>query len=689
MTVGNLKNIKKIQFLIEFILVITYVNNFGYATNTTVNKVITLVKENQILDKEIIKLMRLELSEQVKNISKVILKDDFNHLWLFKVYKSSIPVNNSIAAYQIACLFGIKTPCLYEIVLPINGKMVYGSIQRFINNAYTISDVDPWMLSLDQIKVLQRHQVLDYFVCNPDVGGDNFLLKRGTKEIFSIDNDECFYEILDSLQDVWNNNPYYRRLWNAYVEKKIDVDFSKSFQLIDYTQKIDAKKIECLLNPFFYGREAFLKKIVFRKDELRGTFEKFYQDLANKRGEYFQSQVDIKAEEEYTRIVLKKIEKIVFKKKKWLRSLQSKPPKKQKNIKIIFSQEAFNKMITLEDTPTENIFIVAEKILNQLQYLKKETISVYEKFTIVLYMYAVKDILRERSLEYFLNKPINAIIKVSCDVNIYSLEYTMRTFYEVSRQLPGKILNEIKNNSQNVLKHLSLIQNILNKKEKEIIFRKYKKQIGNNSLVNFIGGMLFRETKYLERIKDNFGWKYLGKGMLYWLYEDRDEAMQEYGKAITLSDDKTINFFGYRLRGFIYEHNSKRVRFGKGFDVDSAITNYEKALEIKSDSMEVRLNLASLYLIKHLPVKALKNFKEIQKIDPQYAAKHFHFENIRKISEYKKEEDYLEAVKKNTLSAEHYYLLGLAYAVKGKNVLAKKHFIQAREFGYKGDVNLE
>ena len=177
--------------------------------------------------------------------------------------------------------------------------------------------------------------------------------------------------------------------------------------------------------------------------------------------------------------------------------------------------------------------------------------------------------------------------------------------------------------------------------------------------------------------------------MIYWLYEDWDKSMQECEKAITLSNDKTVNFFGYRLLGFICEHSDRRIRFSEGFDVDSAVTNYEKALEIKPDSVEVRLNLASLYLIKGLSEEALKEFKKIEKLEPQYGKKHFHLKKIQEKDLYSSEKEYLEAVKTNSLSGEHHYVLGLAYAVKKQNELAKKHFEQAREFGYKVDFALE
>ena len=54
--------------------------------------------------------------------------------------------------------------------------------------------------------------------------------------------------------------------------------------------------------------------------------------------------------------------------------------------------------------------------------------------------------------------------------------------------------------------------------------------------------------------------------------------------------------------------------------------------------------------------------------------------------EYKSNEKYLEAIKMNTLSGRHHYVLGLAYLVKGDKEMVKQHFDKAREFGYKVDI---
>lgn len=688
-----------IWLLIQGIFVIVCINQQVYASAIS-DEIVNLVKQNQKLDEEIIESTKFELSKQKKSIHKIILKDESNHLWLFKNYNSSIPVNNSIAVYYLSCLFGIHVPPIYEINLPINGKMVYGSVQRFIDNTRKIKGVLPRELSKKQIELLQLHQILDYFACNPDAGSDNYLIKLKEvddflldiqkEDIIAVDKDDSFYKILSSPYDIWDDNePYYYRLWNAYIKKEVDIDFTGGIQLIGYIQSIGVKKIEQLLSPFFCGRETFLNSVLSRTSKLKITFGRFYQKLANKRGQHFRYQVNIKEEEKYAQIVLKKIGKIVLKKKEWLKILQSRQNKKQKNIEVIFCPEVFNKARSLEDVSRTDIAVKLNKLLNKVKTLRRNNLSVHEKFALSLYIYDIEDISRKRPLEYFLRKPIENIVMSSDDIDVCSWEYTLRTFYKLPRQISGKILKKFDYRSRDILKHLNFIQCPIAWDERKIIFEEYKKQIGYDSLVKFIRGMLFNEIEYLEQIEDNFSWKYLGKGMIYWLYEDWDKAMQEYQKAIILSNDRGVTFFGYRVLGFIYEHNDQRVRFGEGFGVDNAIKNYKKALEINSDSMEVRLNLASLYLIKQLSAEALQNFKEIQKIDYKYAREHFHFKNIKKISEYKTKKDYLEAVKMNTLSGEHHYVLGLAYAVKGQNEMAKKHFKWAKKFGYKVDVNLE
>lgn len=74
-------------------------------------------------------------------------------------------------------------------------------------------------------------------------------------------------------------------------------------------------------------------------------------------------------------------------------------------------------------------------------------------------------------------------------------------------------------------------------------------------------------------------------------------------------------------------------------------------------------------------------FGKVNKLDRKYGREHF--DRIKEKSSYKDKKEYLKAVRMNTLSGRHHYILGLAYLIKGDKELAEEHFNKAKEFGYK------
>jgi hypothetical protein len=78
----------------------------------------------------------------------------------------------------------------------------------------------------------------------------------------------------------------------------------------------------------------------------------------------------------------------------------------------------------------------------------------------------------------------------------------------------------------------------------------------------------------------------------------------------------------------------------------------------------------------------LREFKEVNRLNPQYGKEHFHFDKIKEKSVYKNKNKYLEAVRMNTLSGRHHYILGLAYLIKEDKETAQEHFDKVKEFGY-------
>ena len=193
---------------------------------------------------------------------------------------------------------------------------------------------------------------------------------------------------------------------------------------------------------------------------------------------------------------------------------------------------------------------------------------------------------------------------------------------------------------------------------------------------------------FLKKLDDKFSWKYYGFALCYYGKGYIKKGIKKCEKVINLNNDKEAVYAAHMLLGVFYEHNSENIRFGKGFNIEKAIANYKKALKNNSNSIEAHLNLSNLYLIKELPKEALKKFKKIIKLEPQFAKEYLHLENIKGENTYENKEKYLDAIRDNTLSGEEHYILGLAYATKGRLGLAEKHFSKAREFGYEVDVKL-
>ena len=127
-----------------------------------------------------------------------------------------------------------------------------------------------------------------------------------------------------------------------------------------------------------------------------------------------------------------------------------------------------------------------------------------------------------------------------------------------------------------------------------------------------------------------------------------------------------------------YEYNEKNVRFGRGFDIDSAILGFKRAIEIDPGLITARLNLASLYIIKKNIKETVEQFKEIIKIEPDYAGVYSPLLDIIK----EKRIESLQKIKMDTLDGEAHYIVGLTYQVKGQKRKAKKHFKKARELGW-------
>ena len=678
--------IKKMQFLIIITCLVSQVS-----ANSIRKDIVKLFREDQYLDRGVIKNLVFELAEGQdeyigESTEKYLLKDNEENLWLFKTYADPIHVKNDIVVYRLAQLFGLKLPAICEIELPINGEIMYGSIQKIILDIVPLNnDLLP-----GQIEDIQRHHILDWLVSNYDAGKDEFFIQKKTGKIIAIDKDDAFSKekCFSPGEDPWGDL-YYKKFWENYTRGKIRVDFTRSFELINHIQNIDNNLLEDILKNSFgeillpYWVNRRIDSIISKKENLKVDFEKFYRKLAKKKGEKFYNSFKRKTNN-YSDTVLKNLRKTVYQKSLYFKRLGEKTRSKQKNIEVISSMKAWYMVDELGYPRFGQFLFLSDKILQNLRNLRENVLTVNEKLAISLYIVQINQMRKEKNWQAVGKEFPKRITMNSRRMEISQVECSLRVYSGSDRKPVSEYKDKAEKHPHNLLAHLNYIQVPMDDPDKKKLLEVYKrklKQEPGNLIYQLVYAILADDTKYLKKMDNKFAWKYLVLGCL------RDDE-EEYKKVFALKgNDKVAVYWAHILLGGFFQHNSKKIRFGKGFNIEKVITSYNKALEIVPDSPEAHLHLGSLYLIKKLPEKALKEFKKIEKLLPQYAKQHFHLDKIKEKDLYGSKKEYLEAIRMNTLSGEHHYVLGLAYAVKGQNGLAKKHFNQAIKFGYKVDIN--
>ena len=670
-----------------------------------IEEVVDLARKERGLNKKIIELMTFKLAKEQIPIAgdneKYLLRDERDNIWLFKP-DSKREVQNAKMISDVAQLLGISIPVLEGITLPINGKKVFGSIQKIgFDDILRLENVSIKKMSSIKIGSLQKLQVLDWLLVfnTNETGEDCFITSESGDEILGIDRDDCFRnpidgKILDLEEGTDWESSLYARLWDSYIKGEIDINFWKVFELINYIQQIkdnEFKKILWFLEP--REKEQFLEEVLWRKANLRKEFKKFYYDLAKKRAEL----IDIPLEndyEGYLRELLKKIKERISTKELEYKWLIGRGRKNQKNIEIVSAREMWYLVSCWVKKLYEEIRS-SQEIIEKFRMKRKSCAFIGEHLAIELYIRQLRT--KQRLNVYRIIEPPERLDPIEIEYNLRLSNYDIFLNNNLSKICMLK-------KKGNILAHLRYMRIMEGEEREKELISEYKQKFKANPN-GLIGLFLFvmSQAEYffnplltkvtitntdrlvcsLDKIDSQFPWKYYGYALCDYGKGCIQDGIKNCERIIDLNNDKEAVYAAYMLLGFFDEHNSKNVQFGKGFDIKKAIKNYKEALEINPNSLEVNLNLANLYLIRKMPKEALQRFKKINDVASQYAQLHFHFGNVKGEDSYKDKEEYLEAIRMNTLSGEDHYILGLAYTIKGQNKLAEKHFDKAREFGCK------
>ena len=233
------KVLKIISIWIFSILVNMFFINFSWAERYELmwNKYQEYVKlENNVFENLRFHLSHFQLREGIH--LKLTLEDQLGRMWIFKFKRST----NDIIAYRVFAFLGINSPEIHHIYLNINGKRYGGSIQRYISHKGSLSNFSIQDLTPEALSDLLKIHILDWLMSNWDCAPGQFLVhsvdKKGKgKDIFRIDNDSAFkFYGKDNLAIGYYcpyfdspDDSFYNRLWQAYLEGRIKLNFIVAF----------------------------------------------------------------------------------------------------------------------------------------------------------------------------------------------------------------------------------------------------------------------------------------------------------------------------------------------------------------------------------------------------------------------------------------------------------------------------
>lgn len=641
--------------------------------------------ENKKLDDKIYSNLIFEVNDFQPILgglnAKFLLKGNDGRIWFFKAEQISTPLD---VEYRWHRLCGMNMPVCYNIKLPINGELIEGIIQEYLLDVKSLASIPIKKLSKRQIEFIQKQQILDWFIysktlfecCSEQLflKGDK-VINVGKCEAFIPDN--MSKSLIGNFNTSNDNKNYYNRFWRAYINREIDVDFNKSFELIAYIQTLDDGFIGKIFEPI-KCQGAFLSLLKTRKHNLKSEFEKFYQHMATIKGEKLLAS-RIYEKHSLLRQISKALKKDIARKKMILTKIAQHKNRSQKNLEVVISV-IFRNMIKEHGF---RYYFYQSKTLELYEKLLESTVNPNEKLDLYLNLHQLKNTeLAVTDENFFENKPLVAYSPKT--VNTLTLESNLRVMSFKNR---GTSINSIGlslNRESETLDHILYILTtcfILDNPQE--VIGKYKNHMYSEEVEKILDvlniELLMTDMNYvpniidkLNNIKEKWIWKNFCLSFFYYrlslLNSNIDylnKSILELKKAIVLSKNKRFLYVSYLFLGYLYEHNKECFRFGDGFNVEAAIDSYERAVKYKPDSITAHSNLITLYLISDSFKNAWREMNIISEIDSKFALEHFHFEKgfLFKDTDISNSER-IEKLRLQSLDAEQSKILELAREVR-------------------------
>lgn len=511
------------------------------------SKIYNFAEEDYRLGKRIIERLRFKIFKKQYlrkgDTLKYILQGSDGKLYLFKTYQNYGDENvpNSIFGAKLSSICGIPTPDCYDLLLPMNGRLIYGSLQQIVKD----------LSNVDYTQPPQDYNCLKYYLFRwllDDPSPDVYVLPEGN--IINIDLDKIRNTNGMDFND-FNYGKFNSLITVCLKDDKFGAYFQEAASFINYVEAFPENKIRELFGP-----NAYYERITafnYRLHRLQTEFVKYCQKRAQEENVTFKFNRENHDRTLYAEKVVARLEEKISLKKKILRTLP-KNPVMNDNLAVISSPEGIS-CLDISKAPVNKLGAIINQRIETLMTLRKETPNIYERLALSLSLNRYKQFLPYLGYGVLPLEEVQVLFHPE-EIDIRTIEANLRAvnIWAESKELlpPAKYFADFSLDDY------------------------YEEKI--------------REK--ISQINDDSEWAHIITGNCYLYKGDFVNALVEYNKVISLetADQKAI-FLAHLLLGYIAELDNDGIRFGPGCCLETAKKEFELAKKINPYSILVKTNL--------------------------------------------------------------------------------------------------